>query len=137
MVEDFGWGGDHVGKLVALQTAIRHLTGNGKIKERFDAATFPLVTYHERDFPASLREALKRVIDARIKCRRDVTSTYTVFAFDELTPTERKQIVADLTALYEGCLIDIGRSWPQWDFMYPKGDVLQKPKRRRSKPKKD
>ena len=98
----------NVGKLVALRTVMKHMNGNGKIRERFDAATFPLVTYHERDFPPVLREALKRIIDARIKCRRDISPTYTVFAFDELTPTERKQIVTDLTALYEGCLIDIG-----------------------------
>ena len=27
--------------------------------------------------------------------------------------TERKKLVADILALYEACLIDIGRAWPQ------------------------
>ena len=56
-----------------------------------------------------------------------------MFAFDEITPTQRKQFVADTTAMYEACLIDIGRTWPQWDFGYPKADVLEKPKRLRKK----
>jgi hypothetical protein len=135
MAQDFGWGSDHVGKLLAIQTAMRRLSGSGKIRDRFDAATFPLVTYQERDFPPRFQAAFRRIIDARIKSRRDISATYAVFAFDELTPTERKQIVADLTALYEACLIDIGRSWSEWDFMYPKGELLPKPKRRR-RPKK-
>lgn len=134
MVEDFGWGGDHVGKLLALQTAVKHLCGPGKIRDRFDTGTFPLVTYQERDFPEEIRPAFRRILDARIKSRHEITSDYVVFAFDSLTPTERKQIVADIQALYEACLIDIGRAWPEWDFVYPKGEVLQKPKRRR-KPK--
>ena len=135
MVEDFGWGSDHVGKLLALQTAIKHLCGPGKIRDRFDAGTFPLVKYQERDFPEALRSAFTRILDARIKSRQDVTKDYAYFAFDALTPTERNQIVADITALYEACLIDIGRAWPEWDFMYPKGELLPRPKRRR-KPKK-
>ena len=52
-------------------------------------------------------------------------------AFDELGPSVRKQIVLDLTALYEACLIDLGRNWPEYDFMYPKGDVISKTKRPR------
>jgi hypothetical protein len=133
MVEDFGWGGDHVGKLLALKAAMKHLCGVGKIRERFDHATFPLVTYQERDFPEALRPAFRRIIDARIKSRHDITAEYVVFAFDSLTPTERKQIVADITTLYEACLIDIGRSWPEWEFMYPKSELLPKPARRRRK----
>ncbi len=74
-------------------------------------------------------------MEARRKAREDVNENYAYFAFDALTPTERKQVVADITALYEACLIDIGRSWPQWDFMYPKGDLLPKPVRRRRKKK--
>jgi hypothetical protein len=126
--DKFGWGGDHVGKLYTLQTAMRLLAGNKKIRERYDAATFPLVRYQERDFPEHLRPAFTRIIDARIKSRHEVHKDYVSFNFDELTQTERKQILADITALYEACLIDIGRSWPQWDFMYPKGEVI--PKRR-------
>jgi hypothetical protein len=136
MPDDYGWGGDHVGKLVALQAAMRQLAGNKKIRERYDDATFALVKFQERDFPEALRPAFTRIKDARIKSRHEVHKDYVSFNFDELTPTERKQIFADITALYEACLIDIGRSWPDWDFMYPKGEVIQKRKRirRKSKP---
>lgn len=90
----------------------------GKIRDRYDRATFALAPYQERDFPELLRPAFHRVIDARIKSRQDVTSDYAYFAFDALTPAERKQLVADLTTLYDACLFNIGRVWPEWDFMY-------------------
>jgi len=37
-----------------------------------------------------------------------------------MTVKERTHFVGDLLALYEACLIDLGRSWPMWAFMYPK-----------------
>ena len=128
-----GWGSDIVGKLVALQAAMKGLSSNGKVRERFDRATSPLVAYREQDFPEHLRPAFNRVIDTRRKSRRDISETYWEFAFDAITSAERKQLVADITAMYEACLIDIGRSWPNWDFVYPKADVLEKPKRLRKK----
>jgi hypothetical protein len=130
VVEDTGWGSDHVGKLDALQRAIKRLCGPGKIRDRFDAGTFPLVTYQERDFPEQLRPAFRRILDARLKSRHEVTLQHVVFAFDSLTSTERKQIVADVQALYEACLIDIGRAWPESDFVYPKGDIVAKSKKK-------
>jgi len=36
--------------------------------------------------------------------------------------------IEDLLALYEACLIDLGRTWPEWDFMYPT-DIEVKPSR--------
>lgn len=109
MVQDFGRGRSHVGKLHALQTAIKHLCGAGKVRDRFDAGTYPLVIYREPDFPEHLRSASNRITDLRIKSRDEITPEYVVFAFDSLTPTERKQIVADVEALHEACLIDLGR----------------------------
>lgn len=79
-VQNFGWGGDHVGKLRALQAAIKHLCGAGKVRERFDAGTFSLVTYHERDFPEHLRPAVNRIMDLRIKSRDEITPKHVVFA---------------------------------------------------------
>ena len=64
----------------ALQTAIKHLCGAGKVRERFDAGTFPLVTYHERDFPEHLRPAVNRIMDLRIKSRDEITPKHVVFA---------------------------------------------------------
>ncbi len=133
MIDDLGWGGDQVGKLVALQGSMRHLTSSGKVRDRLDRATFCLVTYMEHDFPEPLRPAFKRILEARLRSRCEINPNYVVFAFDELTPTERKQIVADITALHDACLIDIGRKWPEYDFVYPKDEVLQGPKRKRKR----
>lgn len=134
MIEDFGWRGDHVGKLVALRGAVLTLmSGAGKMRKRVDDATFALLPYHERDFPESLRPAFNRIVGVRLICRRDFGHGQIYFDFDALTPTMRKQLVADLTALYEACLIDIGRSWSKRDFLYPRGELLPKPVRQRPK----
>jgi hypothetical protein len=130
--DDLGWGGDHVGKLEAFRAAIRILAGGGRVRDRYDRATACLVTYW--DVPERLRPALKRVREARRGCRRvitppGVTPVHAVWAFDQLAPVARKQIVADITTLYEACLIDIGRGWPQWDFVFPKGELIPKSKR--------
>jgi len=135
VIEDLGWGGDHGGKLIALQAAIKHLSGSGKVRDRLANATFCLVTYSERDFPEPLRPAFTRILEARLRSRREINPNYVVFAFDELTPTERKQIVADITSLHDACLIDSGRKWPEYDFMYPKDEVLQGAKRTRKRAK--
>jgi hypothetical protein len=42
--------------------------------------------------------------------------------FHSVKPSDKKGFITDLIALYEACLIDIGRGWPQWDFMYPKDE---------------
>jgi hypothetical protein len=39
--------------------------------------------------------------------------------FNQVKPSERVRFVNDLLALYEACLIDLGRTWPKWNFMYP------------------
>jgi hypothetical protein len=132
MIDDsnHGWG-EIVGKFEELKAAMNDLISiSGNVRERFDEATFRLVKYGEQDFPEHLRPAFNRIIDTRIKSRRDITG---MFAFETLTPTERRQLVADICAMYEACLIDIGRSWPEWEVLYPKADVLGKPKRRRKK----
>jgi hypothetical protein len=80
--DDFGWGSDHVGKLVALRAAIQVLARGNKVRDRFDCATSCVVSYW--DVPKRLRPALQRIRDARRRCRRDVSPTYAYFAFDEL-----------------------------------------------------
>jgi hypothetical protein len=44
---------------------MRHLTGSGKVRDRFDNATFCFVTYSERDFPEPLRPAFTRILEAK------------------------------------------------------------------------
>lgn len=119
--DDLGWGRDHVEKLIRLRSAIRRLAGGGKIRDRFDAATSYLTTYSERDFPEHLRPVFARIMDARVRSRWNPAPGHAVFALDSLSPTERKQLVADLTCLVDACSIDLGRKWsPDYDFMYPK-----------------
>lgn len=124
---DHGWGGDHVGKLTRLQTAVRALAeGRGKTAQRLEKATYPLVTLLERDFPEHLRNRAKIVLELRSK--------YVFHAGDEsyfyqVKPSDRVNFAINLLALYEACLIDLGRSWPTWDFMYP-ADTAEEKKRR-------
>jgi hypothetical protein len=117
-MKDYGWGGDHVGKLMRLQTAVRTLAeGRGKTAERLQKATYSLVTLLPRDFPAHLRRRAESVLELRRK--------YVFHAGDEsyfrpVSPSVRLKFVADLLSLYDACLIDVGRSSPMLDFMYPK-----------------
>jgi hypothetical protein len=114
---DNGWGGDHVGKLLRLQTAVKTLAeGRGTTAERLEKATYPLATLFPKDFPTHLHSCATRVLEFREK--------YVFHAGDEsyfrpVKPSDKTRFVRDLIALYEACLIDIGRTWPEWDFMYP------------------
>jgi hypothetical protein len=131
--DDLGWAGDLVGKMHELRIAMEALTGKLKGRARFDEATFCLVKFSERDFPERLQPVFKRILDSRIRSRRVLAPDYVVFAFEELPRKERNQIVADIRTLHDACLIDIGRVWPKYEFMYPTGELPIPPKRRRHK----
>jgi|SRR5262249_21565233 len=127
---NLGWGGNHVGKLHTLQTAVRILAeGRGKTAGRLEKATFALVGLRPEDFPPKLRKLAKKVLALRGNAAAHIYG-YTQFRFYEMTVGERVRFVADLLDLHNACLIDIGRSWPQWSFMYPSGEAA-KPRRRR------
>jgi hypothetical protein len=127
-----GWGGDHVGKLSRLQTAVRILAeGQGKTAERLEKATYALATLLPRDFPERLRERATKVLQLR-EDAADHGGNYTHFRFADMTVAQRKRFIADLIALYEACLIDLGRTWPQWDFMYPKSEPAKTATRRKT-----
>jgi hypothetical protein len=129
MMTDYGWGGDHVDKLHRLQIAVKILAeGNGNVADRLNRATYPLVTLFPRDFPAKLRKRAERALGLREK--------YVFHAgddsyFHQVKPSDRRNFAVDLIALYEACLIDLGRSWPQWDFMYPEDIDMTPPPRQR------
>ena len=93
------------------------MEGKGKHSERLNKATYALATIVPRDFPSHLRNRAENVLALRGKY---VFHAGDESYFHEVPARERKQFVEDLTALYEACLIDLGRGWPQWDFMYPK-----------------
>jgi hypothetical protein len=86
-----------------------------------EKATYALITFRPQELPKRVRAYAERVLAARGKVAHTV-GDYTRFAFDRLTPTERKRLIADIVALYEACLIDLGRAWPQCKFMYPKDE---------------
>jgi hypothetical protein len=112
---DLDWR-DHITQLDRLQRAVRVLAeGSGTLRERMDKATSALATMWPEDFPERLRNRAAKVLSIREKVMR-----FDVAYFDFMTPRERKRFVADIIALYEACLIDIGRTWPRWDEVYPK-----------------
>ena len=57
----------------------------------------------------------------RVKvARRYVTNS--LFHFEWLTPRERRALIGDILALYEACLLDLGRSGDDdyFEIAYPK-----------------
>jgi len=132
---DLGWTSDHVGMLERLRDAVRILAeGHKKFYDRIDKATYALVHFRRpEDFPAHLRPRFERIHHARRRATimgRGSIPSYSDFSI--LTPTERDNLVADIIGLYEACLIDIGRTWPRWDFVYPQeGDVAHTHKRKK------
>jgi hypothetical protein len=119
-VIDNGWGGDHVEKLMRLKRAVRILAeARRKITDRLQQATYPLVTLFPTDFPQHLRNQATRVLEFREKY---VFHLGDKSYFRSVKPSDKTRFVGDIITLYEACLIDIGRGWPMWDFMYPKDE---------------
>jgi hypothetical protein len=114
-----GWS-DPVTQLLGLQDAVRIIMeGQGNFRTRMDLATFALVFFRPEDFPERIRGRASKVLAVR----RAVAVRYqtdTLFHFERLKPKERKALIADIMALYEACLIDIGRMGSDYEFMYPK-----------------
>src|SRR5262249_13434149 len=138
---DLGWTSDHVGSLERLRDAVRILAeGHKKLDDRIDKATYALVHFRPKDFPAHLRPRIQRIHHARRRAAMHWRAADTGrevpilrFSFAYLTPTEQHNLVADIIGLYEACLIDIGRTWPRWDFVYPQeGDVAHTQKRKKN-----
>jgi hypothetical protein len=117
---------DPIGQLLSLRVSLGALVDrSAKVNVRLDRATFPLVKYQASDFPESLRPRFERILQARIKVRRDYASA-TVFEFSRLSAKERRIIESDLVAFYEGCLLDIGKESGSsddsghYDIAYPR-----------------
>jgi hypothetical protein len=129
---DLDWR-DPVSQLNGLRSVVRILAeGSGKSHERMDKATQALVYMRSEDFPKRLRNRASRVLSIRGR----VATSYiggSYFDFKRLTLRERKRFVADIIALYEACLIDIGRTWPRWDVVYPEDPEDKQQKSPRNK----
>jgi hypothetical protein len=101
--------GDPVDQLLSLRVALKFLLArNLNPSERFDRATFPLGKYQLRDFPEPMRPPYERIVQARVSVRRDYIGS-TAFEFSRLSVLERRALQSDLIALYEACLLDIGK----------------------------
>jgi len=103
--------------------------------ERFDRATSSLWKYLR--CPDRVKSRLENIRNARIAVRRHY-STDTLFQFDLLPPNERRALADDIFAVYEACLLDLGRMHERgglggewYNIMYPKDAVPRTIKLRR------
>ena len=121
-----GWQ-DPIDQLDALRVALGQLLRRSLgPRERFDRATFPLTKCWRT--PKRLKNRRDNILNARIAVRRDYSpETASLFRFDLLSTKEQRALVDDILALYEACLLDIGRMYSmggpagEWyDIMYPK-----------------
>ncbi len=103
-----------------LQTAVRiMIAGSGKTTERLKDATYPLADLGPTDFPANLRERAARVLELRDKYGYEAGGD---IYFHRVKPSDRKRFAADLLALYEACLIDLGRSGGETESFFLEDD---------------
>jgi hypothetical protein len=144
MQPDSQWS-DPVGQLVSLQAAREVLLARSlNPSERFDRATSLLVKYRASEFPESMRPRYERIMQARLAVRRDYTGV-TVFEFSRLSARNRRALQKDVIALYEACLLDIGKMSGTsagadrefYDIVYPceeeRQPLVKRTRRRRSK----
>jgi hypothetical protein len=117
-----GWQ-DPIDQLDALRVAVRHLLRRSLgSRERFDRATSPLTKYWH--IPERLKNRRRNILNARMAVRRYPPE---MFRFDLLTAKDHRALENDIFALYEACLLDIGRMYAMggpaagwYDIMYPK-----------------
>jgi hypothetical protein len=94
------------------------------VSERFERATSSLWKY--RRWPDHVKSRLENISNARRAVRRDYP-TGAWFEFAALPPKERRALADDIFAMYEACLLDIGRMHERgglagewYTIMYPK-----------------
>jgi hypothetical protein len=126
-----GWE-DPFAQLNSLRVAVKELLalglgpqekGTGP-RERFTQATSCLIRY--RGWPERLKCRRENISNARMAVRRDYPKD-TLFHFERLTTRERRALADDIFALYEACLLDVGRMYEMgghatlaYEIMYPK-----------------
>jgi hypothetical protein len=126
-MDQLGWS-EPVGLLQNLGDAVKILAqGRGKTADRLGLATSALISLRAEHVPERMRGTVQR-IQAFMEHRRHYGSSTIVVA----SPRERATFVADLLALHKACLIDVGRMWPMWDFVYPDDSVDAKRRRNNS-----
>ena len=130
MVEDMGWGSDHIGKLLKLQKVVMILAkASGKTTQRLNKATYILTGLFPRDFPEHVRQRAQNVLSLREK--------YVFHAggdsyFQQVPTGEYRKFVEDVLAIYDACLIDAGRlDEGLRSIVYPKDRKKKRPEKKK------
>jgi hypothetical protein len=118
------WAGP-LDQLDSLRIAVKYLLKRGlNTNERFSAATLPLAKYQSREFPETVRPRFERIAAARRAVWREYIGG-SLFDFTALKRPERKALQDDIFALYEACLLDIGKMGDQdfYELAYPIAEI--------------
>ncbi len=114
-----GWN-EPIGTCGRLRDALRILAeAKGNYQQRMEMATRALLPDISYAVPDRLKNRRDRILNFRTSVREDYPGG-TFFNFRRLKPSERKMILSDIMALYEACLIDIGKGGDDYNYLYPK-----------------
>ena len=105
------WGGNHVEQAIRLREAVRCLTSSSKpMSERLERAFGWLLAMHPHVsiMPPKQAERLDFILDWCASVRV-TTLDGAESHFGDLTGKRPKAIIEAIIALYEACLIDLGR----------------------------
>jgi hypothetical protein len=139
---------DPIDQAISLRSAVKELLAIGLgprsrswdgvvcgVSERLEQATSSLWKY--RRWPDRVRSRRENIRKARVAVRKDYTND-TVFQFSLLPPRQRRALADDIFAMYEACLLDIGRMHERgglagewYNVMYPKDAAARTIKLRR------
>ena len=127
-----GWQ-DPVGQLIRIRTALDILLSfRANYRQRMDDATLVLAGVRREAVPKRIRPILNRILDLRVSVRKDYGWGNTLFHFENLTPTQRRQLREDILKLHEACAFDLG-AMGDHEFVYPQAEVQSRRKRLRKK----
>lgn len=107
--------------LLDLRSAVAAMAGTGAdYRNRMSDATAHLEAWKPEDFPERLRKRAASVLAWRAQLRVSYGTT-SIYRFDSLKAWERAVLRDDILALYEACLLDIGRAnTKELEFVYPR-----------------
>ena len=115
---------DPIGSAVKLRTALGIMAeGRGKFKQRMDGATMAVVHLRANEFPPRLHPLISRVTLIRGTVRVEHSKRSTTFDFTRLTPRQRQGWVRDVLALYDECLIQACRTYPEFAGLEQRSEI--------------
>jgi hypothetical protein len=110
---------DQIGKLLALEDAVKALCSQENVSKKLGSATDQLMHYQPTDFPEPLRPRFERLRAARVKASRHyVGGTHFDFGKNRAEHEALRQAILDL---YKACLLDLGaaRDRDRFEIAYP------------------